>query len=437
MLISVGVALLSGLAAMFLAGWISNSCVSWYHISSREGMSGYFVIFNALGGGLAGLIMGFITARVVAANFGAGFLKELGAALGVLLVLAAGVALTARLLADVPPKLDGQELTLEVEFRFPNTTSTNQSPLSEGEWTSRLVALSGRTARTWRTGAIQTNEVRLVDGRWILPVETWLFTERGRRSIDLSRTGAKEGFAFLLPIPHRPGAELLEWSDWLPRQQADGQPWPADKMSCRFRLKKVPLPEPPVSRETWEAQEAARKEAEFAAIPADAPVQSWFRYLTHDQPQTERARQLIAARPDLPRELGALALGEDAELAGAALRCIAQLPAPTAEFVASVQVAGRDLAERIRKFNATSVEADPSYQGAADVSLRFSGWMAAVRTLRTKVGGDFTPELQTILELSRARPDSIAMRQDVCRVASFYLHAWAGIAPLPDDPKPR
>jgi hypothetical protein len=57
--------------------------------------------------------------------------------------------------------------------------------------------------------------------------------------------------------------------------------------------------------------------------------------------------------------------------------------------------------------------------------------------LREKSGGDFIPELKTILELSRVRTDSRGMKFDVCRVASYYLHAWAGVEPLPTDPKPR
>ena len=63
--------------------------------------------------------------------------------------------------------------------------------------------------------------------------------------------------------------------------------------------------------------------------------------------------------------------------------------------------------------------------------------MVATRSLREKCGGDFVPELRTILELSRVRPDSIVLRGDVCRVASFYLREWAGVAPLPTDPPPR
>ena len=70
-------------------------------------------------------------------------------------------------------------------------------------------------------------------------------------------------------------------------------------------------------------------------------------------------------------------------------------------------------------------------------ATRFYGWISAARAVREKCDADLTPELKTILELSRVRPESHCMRQDICRVASFYLHEWAGIAPLPTDPKPK
>jgi hypothetical protein len=436
-LTSIFAALLTGIVGLLLAGFISNACVSWYSVSSREGAAGYFVIFTAIGGGIAGFIIGLITSRIFVANYGAGFPKELGAALGVVLLIAGVAALLCRLLADVPPTIDGQELTLEVEFRFPTTTNAAKPPTAEGEWTFQLASLSGYTQRNSDTGKVVTDKARLENGRWIVPTEVLLFTERGRRSVSLYRTETKDVFGFLLPLPRRPGKQFLEWSDWIPRQQADGQPWPADKMSCRFRVQRIPLPPPPKTQAEYQAEEAARKEAEFLAIPADAPVQSWFPYLTHEQPQTERARTLIAGRPNLAAELCQVALGDDARQANSALRFISELPNPNTEFVAAVETAGRDIAARIRKFNNTSVEADPSYEGAADVSIRFNGWMEAARQLRTKCNGDFTTELKPILELSRLRADSHVMRMDVCRVASYYLQQWAGIAPLPTNPKPR
>jgi hypothetical protein len=102
-----------------------------------------------------------------------------------------------------------------------------------------------------------------------------------------------------------------------------------------------------------------------------------------------------------------------------------------------MEAVGRDLAERIRRFNASKPEDDPSYEGAADVSVRFSPWLDAARNLRERCGADFAPELKEILELSRVRTDSQAMRGDVVRVASYWMQQWTGLAPLPTDPPPR
>ena len=77
---------------------------------------------------------------------------------------------------------------------------------------------------------------------------------------------------------------------------------------------------------------------------------------------------------------------------------------------------------------------DPAYEGAAAAAVQFSAWMVAVRALQGKNGVDLTPELATILELARVRPDSYVMRQDVVRVASYYLHEWTGTPPLPTTP---
>lgn len=80
-LISFLVALISGIAGLFLSGFIANACVSWYHIPNREGAAGYYVVFMAIGGGIAGLIIGLIAARIVAGNVGPGFSRECGGAL--------------------------------------------------------------------------------------------------------------------------------------------------------------------------------------------------------------------------------------------------------------------------------------------------------------------------------------------------------------------
>ena len=87
---------------------------------------------------------------------------------------------------------------------------------------------------------------------------------------------------------------------------------------------------------------------------------------------------------------------------------IQHLEEPPKELNGVVAAAGRSIAASIRKVNATTVEEDPGYQAAADVSLRFSSWMVAVRALRKNAGGDFTPELREILELARYRIERVA-----------------------------
>ncbi|MBL9154393.1 MAG: hypothetical protein JNK37_18020 [Verrucomicrobiales bacterium] len=433
---SIALSFLSGVTGLVLSGLVANACVSWYRVSNFEGKAGFFVVFIALGGGLAAAIIGLIIARLVAAGADPGFPKALGITLGATFGIAGVAALLCRLGADVAPTWDRRELNLEVEFRFPKSSGSEQPPTVEGAWLFRLAALDGNTQRTYRDGSLAAEGARREADRWIVPATAPLFTARGGRLISLQHNQQEEA-GFLLSLPGHPEPEFESWSEWLPHQQENGQPWPDDRLSYRFRVTKVPLPPPPKTEAEHRAEVNALQEAEFNAIPPDAPVQRWFPYIEYRQPLTERALSHIASRPGLASELGSLATAEDARLAEMAMRCIEMLPAPTAEFNAPVAAAGRDIAARLRAVVATPVEKDPGYDGAADISIRFNGWLCAARKLRGDSGGDFTGELQAILVLSRERPDSHALRMDVCRVASYYLHQWAGIEPLPTDPKPK
>ena len=433
--ISFLVAVLGGVSSLFLAGFVANACISWYRVTNREGAAGYFVVFIALGGGFAGLIVSFITAQIIAATWEPGFPKELGGVLCVLLLIAGIATIVCRLLAHVPPTIDGQELNLEVEFRFPSGNATTKPPTAEGEWQVQLDPLTRSNPGTWyMTGEIDTAAARLENSQWIVPTKMQLFTARGKRCVRIYKIGDEAAFGFMLPVPRHPGKDFEPWSGWFPRQQANGQPWPPDKMSCRYRVQIKP---PPPPWKSYEVNQGEKREAEFVALPADAPLPAWLPYTTYEQPQTARALQAIRQRPNLVHEMEELALGEEAQLASTALWCVAKLPMPLDQFKAPMQRVGLDMAERIRKVNAITAEQDPTYLAAADLSIRFSAWHNLICALREKCGGDFTPELKTILELSRIRKDSNAMRLDVCRVASYYMKEWAGLAPLPTDPPPR
>ena len=284
----------SGLTGLLLAGFISNACVSWYSVSSREGAAGYFVIFTAIGGGIAGFIVGLITsARIIVANYGAAFPMELGAALGVVLLIS-GIAACSVACWRMPPTIDGQELTLEAEFRFPlqPIPPRRQQRKVNGHFNSRrFLAIRNETPIPAKSSRIRRD------------------SKTGVGSCRRKSCCSPSGQTQRLPIATRPRMSLVlcchchggpenlfkNGATGFPRQQADGQPRQrtkclvaSDCKSCCHRR-----PKPGGIR----GRAGGGKEAAFAAIPNDAPVQSWFPYISHEQPQTERARQLIANRP--------------------------------------------------------------------------------------------------------------------------------------------
>src|ERR1043165_2635932 len=116
---SIFVGILSGVLGLVCTGGISMLCVEWYRITSREGAAGYFVVFNALLGGVLSVIIGLIAARMMAAGAEPGFLKELGVALGTILAIALVALALCRVCADLAPTMGGKDLEVEIEVRCP------------------------------------------------------------------------------------------------------------------------------------------------------------------------------------------------------------------------------------------------------------------------------------------------------------------------------
>src|SRR5437899_3244113 len=127
---SILVALLTGGVALVAAGLVALGCVEWYHISGFEGKSGYFMVAMALLGGIAGCVLGFAVSRAIGAGSGLAFLKDLGISCGIVLIVAGIAAGIAWILADVPPKLAGQYLELEVEIKLPLGETNSPAALS-------------------------------------------------------------------------------------------------------------------------------------------------------------------------------------------------------------------------------------------------------------------------------------------------------------------
>lgn len=434
-LLSLLVSLLCGAVALLTSGVVAALYAEWYDVSTREGCAGFFVVGLALAGGVAGCIFGLVLAQILGTEDARGFLKAAGVSCATVLGVGAAAALAFFLCADFPPKLHGDELVLEVEFRLPEGQTLAASGFGE-ETAFLLGSVAGGTRRATRNGGLKLDQAREEAGRWIVPAEVFLFTSRGDRMIEV-RSGDAVRCAFRVPLPAHPGPDNEAWSGWLPQPPPGSPPWPETEASFRFRIRRLPPPPPPPTAEESAALREQEEQATFEAIPADAPITAFLPYTPSWQDATRREAAItrITERPEFASELGRLMVSSDNREAEAAMRFVGEMPSPDPALIPAVQAAGGDVIGRMQKFNASTVEQDPSYEGAADVSIRFSAWMVAVRALGDPA--DFLPQLAEILKLSRVRTDSYVMQQDVRRVASYYMKEWAGVEPLPGDPPPR
>ena len=232
-LASFAVAVLTSIAAMFGAGAVASLVVDWYNVSSFEGASGFFVVAMALIGAIAGFIIGLIASRIVAARARPSFVKGLGASVGTVAVILGAIAGASYVYADIPPRIDGEELFLLTELRWPASGAPAPASIT-GVPYLRLGAMQGNTARKLESGLIFVEDARQEDGRWIVPGVVPIFTRRGARLLDFG-AGDKSLAAFLVPLPRYPGKAELQWSSWLPAAR-EGEPALPDQFTYRFKV---------------------------------------------------------------------------------------------------------------------------------------------------------------------------------------------------------
>ena len=435
----------AAIVGLICGGLIGQLQISWFRLSEANGTQYFRVVAFAFFGGILGLVLGLVMARLLSTHDTASGLRSAAASSSAVLALALMVLAVSRYFGHVPPTLDGQKLTLQVEVRLPPGRA---KPAPQAKLTPDALyesSTSGFNLTSVNTigrnfgviGSMDAKASREEQGRWIVPGDAPMETSRGQRALDFTVDG-QDIERFIAPVPAHPSVASLQWSGWLPAPDDAGHPWPDSKPSYRFRVQKVE----PVKREAElpadEQSDFIRWKAELSAVPADAPLTAYFKFTRYNAPTgiNSLAMATMSARPDFDAGMRALMLSENSDDAATALRLIEHVPHPTPELLHAVEAVGSDLADRMRKVNATSATTDPDYLGAADVSVRFTGWIMAVAKLRAKDGGNFIPELRTIVELSRVRNDSEAMRRDVRRVAVSCLSEWAGVPPQPSDPKP-
>lgn len=222
-----------------LSFYVASLAVRWYSISSFEGGSGYYVVAFAVLGLVVGLGLGIVSSRIVAALENPGFFKALGISVATMLALVGLVGGIGRLRADVAPTIDGEELMVMVEARWPESESPPPASVP-GISSVSLGSVVGRVQRKSVKGALWKEDAQLIDGRWVVPGAVYLFTERGDRVLDFSLDDSVR-VGFQTRLPRRPGKEFMEWSDWYPKDGRTG-PTRTTGVTYRYRVQKISLP---------------------------------------------------------------------------------------------------------------------------------------------------------------------------------------------------
>lgn len=433
-LAALGVGICSAPLTGLIVGTAAGLCADWLRMSNREGAIGYFAFAMALLGALVGLLLGIGFAR---GWFGisAGFGKALGLTVGLVLALSLLVCGVSWLVADRNPKIDGKEVDLAVELRYPAGIASD----SEHGGYVTFVRLSNGSSLGY--AQLDFPNAHEVEGRTVVPAKFRLMTSVKRKLLNIYLS-PERNLLFALDFEAKPGRKDFEWSRWIDAAHPVGQPAPSPEKAFAVRYR-VSFAEPPprrLTREEQEAAEDAENEAKMRALAPDAPLEEWLVFTRYGVPEARIAHAVAAirARPHFASEMAALMSSSDAEGKPSqdALRSLQHMQPPPTELAPAVAAVGSGIAESLRELKNDPV-ADPSYTNAANISSRFSAWMEAARALQGKDGIDFVPQLQEIIEPARKHPDSHALRIDVVRVASYYLKQWGNIEPLPTDPPPR
>ena len=287
-----------------LAGaFVSNLCVRWLRIASGQGrILSYQIVWGFLGA-IIGLVAGLVAAGMIRPQTTSGYWRTASLAAAAVLVLALAVIAFCRVFAHIPPKIDGRELTLQLELRVP--TGLDQTPqfLLKELYVDFLVMVPWGLATADRV-KLDPAKARHEGSRLVIPGSIPVITSRGRRVFTFNAKGKPLWEELEIPLPPHPGREQLEWSGWWPATTESGQPWPETKLSCRFRVTKIEQEVTAAKKTKPDMDEFAESKAALDAIPADAPITVLLEFTSFGRPEGIKllAIDRIAANEHMPRK---------------------------------------------------------------------------------------------------------------------------------------
>lgn len=419
------IGILCAIVGCLAAGFIAESCTRWYHISSFEGGAGYYVVFIALGGLVAGFGIGAVSSLSVLLR-GGGFGKGLGLSMAILASLSVLSFGLAWIFGDVPPKLRGDELFVRVELQCPSDWQPTNKVRSDQNYVVLRSLGAGNRSRHATSTQLPWKTIRHADGRVVFGADLFLFTSTGRRLLEFSLGEVNVANA-IAPLPGHPGAALEQWSEWLLAADPSG----ADSgFLYRFRVQRE-------SDYDIEEQERlaklrqTRRDA-FAGLNDSSPLALWLPFTKTggegwDETDAAMNQKAIEAIRERPEELVALLNSPDLATAKLAIKALDLL----VSFPPSVEPALREAARRsavgITQYNATYDEIDPDTVTAMELKIYFMDWAHVWQRLVRSRKDTIPPELHEIREAARQGHSGTEI-ESIASLAESYQSDWEALA---------
>jgi hypothetical protein len=432
---AIGVGMCAALVGIVVGFALATAFVEWYRVPAREGTAGLvgmFIILLVVAGSIG---VGILRARYIGAGGPPSFAIALGQSAAI--IIAVGLALIAVcwVFADLPPKMNGHGLELEIEIRCPPEFELPEFDDADRPYATIVKISSGNSIGR---GEIEVSQARRESDGLILPAILELETGEPRKLLSI-RLGKRPEILFPFAFRTRPEQKDFQWSHWIeptdPTQAA--QSVPEQRFLMRYRVREIA---PPLDSTESEAQELAKADASFNALTIDDPIGSWLIYTRYGNPEP-RIKQAVASirmRPAFVADMTNEILAAEPRASNDALNALEHFDPPPVELDATVRRVGVEIAAELRDFNALTMDERAKRKEESErISAKFSAWMVAAEALQGAPDISYVAELQEIATAARAGQDDFNIRMTIVRVASFYLQQWANIEPLPSDPPPR
>ena len=316
---SVGVVVLTTVMGGLTAFGLSFFLIWFLNISNFEGGAGYFTVFLILTGAGGGFVVGVLTAVIMSSSFADMLLRaaEIVAALTVAVTI---VVVLAKVFEDKGPKLEGDSIRLEVEFRCPRDWKPDNA-LKAGHggcWLQKYPENGTLEANPIVTGSLIWDHPPAPGEPWTISCAVPLEKTASPRYM-LIYTSKSFEITLQVPLPRHPGPQFLQWSAWntagfLPQQRSPVAP---EGVAFRFRILKESAYT--AAHPTKEEVFLQKRKSDRAALPPAPTVADWLPFYENvwEVPTYEKDTlgPEVQAVNDHPEELVPLLRSDDTTVA--------------------------------------------------------------------------------------------------------------------------